>query len=140
MTWSCKSEGFDRLDRQMAKMASGIPQDRQRDVLHRGGQLIVDEAKRLAPVRTGALRDSIRVTDDREGLLYGKLSGTGMSVYIGPVGSVDDGDVYYARFQEFGTINMRAHPFMRPAIASERPEAERLVLTLLAQDVLGMAQ
>ncbi len=140
MTWSCKSEGFDKLDRQMAKMASGITQDRQRDVLHRGGQLIVDEAQRLAPVRTGALRDSIRVTDDREGLLYGKLSGKGMSIYIGPVGSVDDGDVYYARFQEFGTINMRAHPFMRPAIASKRPEAERLVLTLLAQDVLGMAR
>lgn len=140
MTWSCKSEGFDKLDRQMAKMASGIPQDRQRDVLHRGGQLIVDEAKRLAPVRTGALRDSIRVTDDREGLLYGKLNGTGMSVYIGPVGSVDDGDVYYARFQEFGTIHRRATPYMRPAIASKRPEAEKLVLTLLAQDVLGMAQ
>ncbi|WP_298090440.1 HK97-gp10 family putative phage morphogenesis protein [uncultured Sphingomonas sp.] len=140
MTWSCKSEGFDKLDRQMAKMASGIPQDRQRDVLHRGGQLIVDEAQRLAPVRTGALRDSIRVTDDREGLLYGKLNGTGMSVYIGPVGSVEDGDVYYAKFQEFGTIHMRATPYMRPAIASKRPEAEKLVLTLLAQDVLGMAQ
>ncbi|WP_413061930.1 HK97-gp10 family putative phage morphogenesis protein [Sphingomonas carotinifaciens] len=140
MTWSCKSEGFDKLDRQMAKMASGITQDRQRDVLHRGGQLIVDEAQRLAPVRTGALRDSIRVTDDREGLLYGKLNGTGMSVYVGPVGSVEDGDVYYAAFQEFGTIHMRATPYMRPAIASKRPEAEKLVLTLLAQDVLGMAR
>lgn len=140
MTWSCKSEGFDRLDRQLAKMSVGIPQDRQRDVLHRGGQLIVDEAKRLAPFLTGALRDSIRVTDDREGLLYGKLNGTGMSVYIGPVGSVEDGDVYYAKFQEFGTIHMRATPYMRPAIASKRTEAEKLVLTLLAQDVLGMAR
>lgn len=139
MTWSCKSEGFDKLDRQMAKMANGIPQDRQRDVLHRGGQLIVEEAKRLAPEDTGRLRDSIRVTDDRDGLLYGKLN-AGLSVYIGPVGSVEDGDVYYAKFQEFGTIHMQATPYMRPAIASKRPEAEKLVLTLLAQDVLGMAR
>lgn len=137
MTYAYKSTGFDQLDRQIAAMARGIPDPKQRAALHQGGQLIVEEAKRLAPYRTGTLRDSIRVTDDREGLLYGKLT-VGLSVYIGPVGSVEDGDVYYAKFQEFGTLHMQAHPFMRPAIAAKRPAAEKLVLTILAEDVREM--
>lgn len=137
MTYAYRSTGFDQLDRQLAAMARGIPEAKRRAALHQGGQLIVDEAKRLAPYRTGLLRDSIRVTDDREGLLYGKLNG-GLSVYIGPVGSVEDGDVYYAKFQEFGTLHMQAHPFMRPAIASKRAAAEKLVLTILAADVREM--
>lgn len=137
MSYDFKSSGFDRLDRQLAAMARGIPEDKMRDALHQGGQVVVEEAKRLAPYDTGRLRDSIRVTDDREGLLYGKLN-AGLSVYIGPVGAMEDGDVYYAKFQEFGTIHMQATPYMRPAIASKRPEAEKLVLTILVQDVLEM--
>ena len=132
--------GFAKLDRQLAALARGPSDSQQRAALHRGGQLIADEAKRLAPYKTGRLRDSIQVTDDRQGLLYGKLNGEGLSIYIGPVGSVEDGDVYYAKFQEFGTIHMKASPYMRPAIANKRPEAEKLVMTLLAQDVLDLVK
>jgi HK97 gp10 family phage protein len=141
---SFKSSGFRALDRQLAKLAGGVPEQRKRDHLHAAGQIIVAEAKRLAPFATGTLRDSIMVTDDKQGLLYGKFNATGrsnsdgVSVYIGPVGSVDDGDVYYARFQEFGTINMQAQPYMRPAIAAKRPEAERALVQLLARDVMEM--
>lgn len=144
MKASFKASGFRDLDKQLAKLASGVPEERKRQHLHTSGQIIVAEAKRLAPVATGTLRDSIRMTDDKQGLLYGKLNATGrgnsdgISVYIGPVGSVDDGDVYYARFQEFGTINMQAQPYMRPAIAAKRPEAERTLVQLLARDVLEM--
>lgn len=135
-----KSSGFDKLDRQLAALARGPTEAQQRAALHRGGEVIAEEARRLAPYKTGQLRDSIQVTDDKQGLLYGKLNGDGLSIYIGPVGSVEDGDVYYAKFQEFGTINMKAQPFMRPAIASKRPEAEKLVLTLLAQEVMRLVR
>lgn len=133
--------GFRQADAKLAAMLKGLSEDRERAILHEGAALIVDEAKRLAPYLTGTLRDSIMAVDDRGGglRLYGKLNGN-VSIYIGPVGSVDDGDVYYARFQEFGTRNMRAHPFMRPAIEAKRDAARSLVLTRLRDAYLGLVQ
>ena len=132
--------GFDGLDKALAKLAGGVPESRMRALLHEGGEIIAAEARRLAPYDTGLLRDSIEVTDDRDARIYGKVNGDGMSVFVGPVGSTEDGDVYYAKFQEFGTVNHSAQPFMRPAIASKRPEAEALILKRLADDVNGMAK
>ncbi len=139
MAVSVKNSGFADLDRQLARFMQGIPEEVQRAALHDAGQIIVAEAQRLAPYETGTLRDSIMVADDRDARIYGKLNG-GISVYIGPVGSTEDGDVYYAKFQEFGTRNMQARPFMRPAIAAKRPEAERLIMTRLAGAVVAMAR
>lgn len=135
---SFKASGFDDLDRQFAKLLQGVPVEEQRAALHDGGQIIVAEAQRLVRYRSGLLHDSIMVTDERDARLYGKLNGSGISVYVGPVGSTEDGDVYYAKFQEFGTVNMPANAFMRPAIASKRVEAEHLVMTRLATAVLAI--
>jgi len=124
-----KGSGFRKLDRQLSRAAMGVPEERQRAILHEGAGLIVAEAKRLAPVDTGQLRDSIAVTDDLDARVYGKLNGAGLSVFVGPVGSTEGGDVYYAKFQEFGWLDNPGSPFMRPAIQSQRPAAETLVLT-----------
>ncbi|MBB5725049.1 HK97 gp10 family phage protein [Sphingomonas endophytica] len=139
-----RSSGFRDLDRKLAALATGVPETRKRAALHAGAELIAEEARRLAPFLTGRLRDSITVADASDARVYGTLGsriddGT-VQVYIGPVGSTDEGDVYYARFQEFGTRTMRAHPFMRPAIAARRPAAERLVTSLLLADVLTLAR
>ena len=134
------SSGFDDLDRQLARLAQGLPEATVRQALHEGAALIVDEARRLVPYATGNLHDSIAVTDDRDARLYGKVNGSGFSVYVGPVGSNEDGDAFYAQFIEFGTRYMGAQPFMRPALASKRPDAERLILSRLAADVLAAAK
>ena len=58
-------------------------------------------AKKLAPVDTGNLRNSItHEVDDGE-----------PAVYIGT-------NVEYAPYQELGTINMDANPFLKPAVAA----------------------
>lgn len=61
--------------------------------------LIVNRAKELAPVKTGALRDSIQA----------HLAGWAADITAGE--SLD-----YAVFVEYGTVRRGAHPFMRPAI------------------------
>lgn len=71
------------------------------DQLVRTGQRIMQRAKQLAPVRTGALRDSIDYTITR--------TGRARTLHI-EVG------MYYGIFQEFGTRNIRPHPFVRPAL------------------------
>lgn len=135
-----KTQGFDRADRQLAQLGRGVPDQVKRDILHEGGQLIADEARRLAPYLTGALHDSILVVDANDGRIYGKVNAAGLSVYVGPVGSVDDGDVYYARFQEFGTRNMPAHPYMRPAVTTMRPQAEKLIAARFSTYVTAQAR
>lgn len=140
MSRGFNTRGFRELDRQLAKLARGVPDAKLRAALHEGGQLIVDEAQRLVPVDTGLLKDSIAVTDDLDARVYGKVNGSGLSVYVGPVGSVEDGDVFYARFQEFGTSVMPAQPFMRPAIAAKRPAAEKLIAARLRDDVLDLTK
>lgn len=137
---SFTSSGFGDLDRALAKLAIGPSKPKVRAALHEGAALIVSEAQRLVPYDTGNLHDSIAVTDDRDARLYGKVNGGGISVYVGPVGSTEDGDVFYAQFVEFGTRYMGAQPFMRPAIASKRPEAERLILSRLAGDLLDASK
>lgn len=59
---------------------------------------IVTEAQSLAPVLTGALRDSITAED---------LGGGEFDVVAG---------VDYASYVEFGTMYAQAQPFLRPAI------------------------
>jgi HK97 gp10 family phage protein len=59
-------------------------------------QRVQRDARRFAPVRTGALRDGIEVTDDG-------LSSSVVST------------VRYADYVEFGTSDTAPQPYMRPA-------------------------
>ena len=67
-------------------------------------------AKKLAPVDTGNLRNSItHYVDDGE-----------PAAYIGT-------DVEYAPYQELGTIHMAAHPFLKPAVADHENEYRKII-------------
>lgn len=79
-----------------------------------GAKPIVDEAKRLVPVRTGALQKSIkaqverrRKADDERVALIG---------FERPTSAI-------AHLVEFGTVHSAAHPFMRPAMDAKAGEA-----------------
>jgi HK97 gp10 family phage protein len=67
---------------------------------HLGGE-ITQDAQANAPVRTGALRDSLHHTVD------------GDTVHVGS-------DLDYAGFVEEGTRYMGAEPYLRPALYRER--------------------
>ena len=67
-------------------------------------------AKKLAPVDTGNLRNSItHEVDDGE-----------PAAYIGT-------NVEYAPYQELGTINMEAHPFLKPAVSDHANEYRKII-------------
>ena len=67
-------------------------------------------AKKLAPYDTGNLRNSItHEVDDGE-----------PSVYIGT-------NVEYAPYQELGTINMDANPFLKPAVADHANTYRKII-------------
>ena len=67
-------------------------------------------AKKLVPVDTGNLRNSVtHDVDDGE-----------PAVYIGT-------NVEYAPYQELGTINMDANPFLKPAVADHANTYRKII-------------
>ncbi len=74
--------------------------------------LVERDAKINAPVDTGRLRASIthRIEKDDEDI-------------VGIVGT----NVVYASYQEFGTIHMPAHPFLFPALESNKGKIKELL-------------
>jgi HK97 gp10 family phage protein len=74
------------------------------------------QAKPLSPWKTGNLRASIN----------GRVEGS-----IGIVGTA----VNYAEYQEYGTKNMEANPFLRPALDARRGPLTSLLLKLYDQEV-----
>ena len=95
------------------------------DGLERVGEKVASAAKQKVPVgvdrkpygtgkewtarRAGALRDSIRVV---------RLKGDpkmNIRVYAGSE------KVYYGRFVEYGTVKMKARPFLRPSLNQFKP-------------------
>jgi len=73
--------------------------------MKRSAEKIVTSAKEKAPVDTGALQASI--------------------THKGLDGSYRQGAIVftpteYALYQEFGTVKMKAHPFMRPAFEENK--------------------
>lgn len=65
-------------------------------------------AKRLCPVDTGRLRNSITHTDDGE------------AEYIGT-------NVEYAPYVELGTSRTRAQPYLKPAVVNHSDEYKKIV-------------
>lgn len=85
---------------------------------------VVADMKRLVPVDSGALRDSIGWTwgDAPKGAIsVGSVRGSryarmAITIYAGTRDkSLGSADAFYARFQEFGTVKMAANPFFFPA-------------------------
>ena len=67
-------------------------------------------AKKLAPVDTGNLRNSItHDVDDGE-----------TAAYIGT-------NVEYAPYQELGTIHIKAQPFLKPSVADHANEYRKII-------------
>ena len=67
-------------------------------------------AKKLCPVDTGNLRNSITHTVDEEE----------PAAYIGT-------NVEYAPYQELGTIHMASNPFLKPAVADHANEYRKII-------------
>jgi len=94
-----------------------------RRAVRQGLEMIAEEARRLAPVDTGALRESIHVEMSP--------GGTNGEVVVGTSG----GPEYYAMFVEFGTAHMPARPFLRPAADAVRDRIQRQLAKSVADAV-----
>lgn len=83
------------------------------DVAEKGAEMVARDARRLVPVETGKLKESIKVSKSRfkDG---------------GHVVSMGGGDLYYGSFVELGASGKPAKPFMRPALAKNKPRIRKM--------------
>lgn len=114
--------GVEELQVKLRLLREKAGQEALDSALLAGAKIISDEAKRLAPVRTGYLRSSIEPVTTSSGSLYGEAE-----INVG---------AFYGPFVELGTSRMAARPFLRPAVLAKKNEAALRVREELAQFII----
>lgn len=128
-------EGLSKLQQRLRALPIQL-RAAARAALEKNANEIVAMMKRLAPVESGALRDSIGWTWGRApkgSMTVGTVADSEdadlrITVYAGTRDkSLGDRDAFYAFFQEFGTKQMPANPFFWPSVRANRQRAKSRV-------------
>jgi HK97 gp10 family phage protein len=99
MAISMKLKGMEKVRSELKQMERGAKNERLREAMRAGGELVRSDARRRAPVQEGDLRDSIQIRDLQRGVeVYSPL--------------------IYAPVIEYGWPghNIEPQPFMRAAL------------------------
>lgn len=121
-------EGLDKLRARFRAVPQAV-RDAARKAMEKNAIEMVEMMRRLVPVESGALRDSIGWTwgkAPKGSMTIGKLAESATSefaitIYAGTRDkSLGAMDAFYARFQEFGTRHMAANPFFWPSVRASK--------------------
>lgn len=119
-----------QLDR-LLKRLDAIPQavkDAIKPALIKSGDELVDRMKALAPVDTGALRNSITATPPGGRTpAYSQPGGSRVVLENQVIVTAGNEDVRYPHLQEYGTSEAPAHPFFWPAYRLTKPRIKRRI-------------
>lgn len=156
MKTTVKIEGLSELDAALGALPKATARNVLKRALKKAGEPIAAEARRLAPVDEGHLRDSIVVSPrlkNRAGLAeFSAALRSGASKEAATralrdarraaAGSKSFAETYVgagplpqAHLVEFGTVNMAAQPFLRPAFDREKAGAARAIRDELADAI-----
>ena len=111
MSGAVSIQGLAELERFMAQFPEKIQARVARNAMAAGARVIRDEAKKIVPVRTGALRRSIRSGSKRE--RDGMVTAT---IRAGRRGKKTDNTPFYAHMVEYGTKPHSIAPKNRKAL------------------------
>ena len=94
-----KLEGMEDLLNEIEKLGKAGSRIENK-ALREAGDVVKEAIQKETPIRSGKLKESINVSrvKNKDGAKH---------VEVGP-----NKDVFYSRFVEFGTIKMKANPFM----------------------------
>lgn len=126
MKLTAKISGVEELTRKLDKIVAAVDGRKQGDALKEAARPVLERMQELVPVRSGNLRESLAIV----------IADDGLTVNIGPAGKV----AWRAHFVEFGTVNMPAKPFIRPAFDGEKNNVKAKIAKQLRSDVMGAAR
>lgn len=88
-------------------------------IIRSGAEPILDQAKLNCPVRSGVLKDSLKIATQRSG-----------SKFKARIGAQKGGPGFYATFVEYGHGGPRPagpHPFLAPAFDAKKEDAYSII-------------
>lgn len=131
MTTQFKMKGFEEYLEKIAQAGLDIDVAASR-ALSIAAEIVQEEMQSRAPVKTGNLRDHIKIKGpDQDGHFH--------SVEIGVIsakGYTDADTARYANAQEYGTATMAAHPYIRPGKDHARKRALAAIKESLKEDAV----
>lgn len=92
--------GIKELDDFLRTLPVNVAKRGARVATKKVAQLVLEDARKLAPVKSGKLRESLRITGKQKDRMYGKAE-AGHAVTVGQ--GLFKGDQFYAGMLEFGT-------------------------------------
>lgn len=109
-----ETEGLEELINAVQRMGSE-GRKIENKALKEAGAVMKEAIQNEAPVRTGKLKESITVSGvkTKDGVKY---------VEVGP-----SKEVFYSIFIEFGTVKLRAKPFMAPGYENAKERATETI-------------
>lgn len=126
-------EGAAEMERLLKELGPEVANKVGRQAVRAGARAIAEEAKRLVPVDTGALRDSIVVKTLGEGEGFREAKVQAVIGFEKPASR-------RAHLTEFGTARAAARPFLRPAMDSKAGEALDEMGRVLAKGITREAE
>lgn len=148
-------QGLAELRAKLTGLAPKLQNNLVRGALRAGAAVIAEEARNRAPMHTGQLKASIRVSTRvingrpvalvKAGDRYRVFAGKGRATKnpyrsIGASGCVNYHAAFYAHFIEFGTSKMAAKPFLRPAFEAKKEPAVEAFAEYLRQRLAQLVE
>lgn len=135
MDFAWRLEGTEPLQDQLEALGAEVAQKALAKVARAAFEVVLETARSLAPIESGELRDSIKISVVRPG---GGDSVVVVGLKIGQGPNPGDGGDPAARrwhFIELGTAFMAAHPFLRPALDQNAARVVQLLEEGLAAEI-----
>lgn len=129
MIVTAKMEGLEETVSNLGELPKATGRNVLRRVLLRRGEPVAQMASQLAPEMSGRLAFSIAVSTQLTRRQRRGAKVNEVEVYIGPAAGA--GSLYYASFREFGTAELPAHPYLRPAWDALKD----MTLTMIGRDL-----
>jgi HK97 gp10 family phage protein len=121
--------GVDKVDRKLRKLGPAVQKKVVRAAMRKGMNLVTAEARKNAPVKTGALKKAIKTRGSsrpKKGVVRVETR----------VGAGDfKGETFYAAMVEFGTSHAPPHPYMTPAYEAKKDEARAAAIAAILAGV-----
>jgi HK97 gp10 family phage protein len=129
MRVTVKITGVKEVQDALNSLPDAVRADALGNVLFEAAKPIADAARANAPVRTGKLRDSIKISLRARGMGEWVRASRGAGIFIGATAP-------HAHFSEFGTAREPAQGWFRRAYDSAAPKARQVLETGLLDAVM----
>lgn len=127
--------GLDEIARDLETLSRAENNKVLRDATRAGAEVLREEVIQRAPERSGKLKKNVVVLTQksrRRGEISSGVHIRGRNMRTGnsdnSMKASDPRNAFYWRFVELGTVNMPAHPFVRPAFDTRQEQAAQAAM------------